>query len=246
MMEKSYFDGRSFEDLGIVVERVHDDLPAMREEMEQKPGGHGSHVNSLTLEPREIPLECRYLGDRWADFDSIKDELAAWLVTRDDRVLQLRNHPGQHYLAHYKSLTEGERWGGTGVGGFEVAFTASDPIRFGEERSFVLKGDEGQKWIEVGGTERADMTISTIGVRRGSSDGTWGITVGGSTLRVAITSGGFHKVSFDCSTHRATIDEKVTGVTLDSEWPDFAPGRWRCEIDNGMGTATFSWVQRYR
>ena len=55
-MENSYFDGRSFESMGIVVERVHDDLAEMREDMEAKPGRHGSNVNGLTLGPKSILL----------------------------------------------------------------------------------------------------------------------------------------------------------------------------------------------
>ena len=238
-MEKTYFDGTSFESMGIVVERVHDDLPEMREEMEANPGAHGSRVNSLTLAPRTITLECRAFGEKWSDFDALKDALAAWLVTTDDRRLALRNHPGQHYLAHYQSIAEGDRRGGTGIGGFEVTFTASDPIRYGESRAYVLKPGSYQTF-EVGGTERCDMSVTV----RGTSGTTLTLNAGSQTLKVQLPSSSQHTVSLDCTTHVVRVDGKVSGVTLDSDWPDLSPGRWRVMVSSG--TATFSWTQRYR
>lgn len=245
MMEKSFFDGKSFESLGIVVERVHDDLPEMREDMEAKPGRHGSYVNSLTLGPKSILMECRFFGKKWEDFDGMKDELAKWLVTSDDRKLVLRNHPDQYYLAHYQSYSEGERVGGTGIGGFELSFTASDPIRYGEDRAYVLSG-VGLEHIDIGGTERSDMVITVKNAVRNSSTKTWGITVNGTVMRVALANNNTHTISLDCVNRIVKVDGSVSGLTLDSDWPSFTPGRWRCKIHQGSGTATFSWKQRYR
>lgn len=236
-MEKSYFDGTAFEDMGIVVERIHDDLPEMREEMEPKPGNHGSYVNSLTLGPRTITLECRALMDRWEDFDALKDEIATWLVTTEDRPLVLRNHPDQHYMAHYASFSEGDRVGGTGVGGFEVSFTASDPIRYGEDRAYVLKSSGS---FDVGGTEPPDMRMSVKGVSGGDR---WTLTANGTKLSVAVPGGG-SEIDIDCATRDVFSGSDRLGVTLDSDWPDFSPGQWRCSASSG--TVTFSWTQRYR
>ena len=241
-MENSYFDGRSFESMGIVVERVHDDLAEMREDMEAKPGRHGSNVNGLTLGPKSILLECRYMGGGWADFDAMKDALAEWLVTSDDRKLVLRNHPDQYYMAHYQSYSEGDRIGGTGIGAFELTFTASDPVRYGEERACVLSGSS-EAHVTIGGTERADMTIE---VRNATgSSGAWGMTIGSAALRVPLESGS-HTIVLDCTTHAVTVDGNVSGLTLDSTWPDLSPGKVPCRISQGGGTATLSWTQRYR
>lgn len=244
-MRKSYFDGESFESHGVVVERIHDDLPAMREEMEPWPGRHGSRVNSLTLDAREITLECRFLGDRWGDFESMKEDLAAWLVTDTDRRLQLRNHPGQYYMAHYASFSEGDRLGTTGIGGFELAFTAPDPIRFGEERAYVISDGEIHN-VEIGGTEQADMRVTVRNARR--DEGRKGVRVSfhDAGLEVPIPDTRAHTLTFDCVNHVATLDGKLTGVTLFSAWPRLGPGRFRCGITKGTGTVTLSWTQRYR
>ena len=240
-MAETYFDGTSFESMGIVVERVHDELPEMRAEMQEYPGRHGSHVSSLTLAPREIRLECRVLEDTWDDYDALMDELAGWLVTKDERPLILRNHPDQRYLAHYSSFSEGERVGGTGIGGFELTFTASDPLRYGEDRVHVVSGSTAQTF-DVGGTDTPDMRIVVANAR--PSDGVLTLTINDTDLSVAIT--GTSRIELDCVSHRVLVNNNASGVTLDSVWPDFAPGRWTVKIKAGTGTATLSWTQRYR
>ena len=235
---KTYFDGVSFESYGIVVERVHDPIPEMREDLQERIGRHGSYLNSLTMSPRTITLECRYFGDRWQDFDDMMDELAAWLITDDDRKMYLRTNPDQYYLAHFVSYEEGDREGGRGIGGFTLTFTATDPIRYGEERVMVI-GTDGT--IDIGGTDAADMKITLLSASElemafypsGSS--------GAYFLRAPKAS---QDITVDCVNHVVRSQGYVIGVTLDSQWPKFTPGKWR--IFSRSGTTTLTWIQRYR
>ena len=246
-MEKSYFDGRAFEDMGLVVERVHDPIPEMREEMQAKTNRHGSYLDSLTMSPREITLECRYLGDEWQDFDDMMDELAAWLITEDERPLVLRTRAGQHYMAHFSSYSEGDREGGSGIGGFELTFVASDPVRYGEDRALIVKNG-GSKTFDVGGTERADLVVDVRNAVRSDKYVAVSFTRGTETsvLRVAPPDGAAHSIRLDAANRATTVDGSVSGITLDSDWPDFKPGRWTVSVSEGTGTATLSWTQRYR
>lgn len=239
-MEKSYFDGVAFEDMGIVVERIHDDLPEMRDGLEQLVGHHGSRPTSLTLAPREITLECRALRDGWSDFDALKDAMAPWLVTGDERSLALRNHPGQRYMAHYSSLTEGDRIGGTGIGGFELSFVASDPVRYGESMSRVASRSAS---FDVGGTHAADVRIEVRNAR--GDGGTFALSMNGVTVAVPLGGGSAHAVSLDLVSRTCRVDGGASGITLDSRWPVVTPGRWVAEVARGSGTATISWTQRY-
>lgn len=249
-LEKTYFDGVSFESYGIVVERVHDPIPDMREDMEQKPIGHGSYFNRLSLDSREITLECRYFGDRWQDFDDMMDELARWLVTEDERELALRSNPGQVYLAHFKSYEEGEREGGKGIGGFELVFTASDPLRYGERRVAITSAVG--KRFEVGGTDEADLTVD---IRNGRGvavdDGViMSLEFSGPddtySMSILLNDTSAHEVNIDCVNHVVRADGEVTGLTLMSKWPVLKPGVWDVQFTNGSGVATLSWIQRYR
>ena len=249
-MEKTYFDGRAFEDMGLVVERVHDPIPDMREETQARPDGHGVFLDELAMNPREITLECRYFGDEWQDFDDMMDELSRWLVTDGDRVLALRNNPGQVYLAHYKSYEEGEREGGKGIGGFEIAFTASDPLRYGETRAAIVS--DTTKRFEVGGTDEADLTVTVRNARGTKTDDGVVLSMlfdgeaGSYSLSAIMPDTTQHEVSLDCVNHVVRVDGEVSGLTPLSDWPDFRPGVWNVSIVGGSGVATLSWIQRYR
>lgn len=239
----STFDGRSFESMGIVIERVHDDLPSVSEETESRVGADGNRILNLSLAPKEITLECRAFEGRWQDFEELKDALASWLLTNDERTLTLRTHPGQRYKAHYSSFTEGERKGGTGIGGFEITFVASDPIRYGESRALVVKSG-GSGTLTIAGTRNADMVITTNAASR-DSNGVWGMTVDGKRMLVPISSSGQKPVRIDCVSHTVTVAGQSAMLTLQSDWPRFNPGSHRVTMTNGTGAATFSWVQRY-
>ena len=240
-MDKTYFDGTAFEDLGIVVERVHDELPEMQVSSVDRPGLHGAGVVSMKLGEREIVLECRALEGKWQDFDDLMVRLYKLIVTKDERKLQLRNRPGQYYMAHYTSYSEGDRVGYTGVGGFELTFTASDPCRFGENRSVVVRSSDGTVRFGIGGTDRCDMRISAQNAIRDGS--VWTMELNGKPFKIPLQAGS-HAIEIDCTLHTVKVDGEMGGVTLDTDWPSMDPGRWRASVSSG--TATMSWTQRYR
>lgn len=247
------FDGELFSDHNIVVERIIDPLPDMREALVENNGRHGSSVRLLRMSPRNISLECRLftgmvgvfdsqgdLGD-WYDYDGALQFLAESLYTPDDRRLVLRNHPGQHYMAHFTSMEEGERDDRTA--GFTLNFTASDPLRYEEnERSLVVEsGSSGD--FEVGGTDESKLTMEmrncsgSVGIRLSGYAG----SSGDYTIQ-AIKSGSV--VSFDCVNHIVRVDGIVSGITLDSKWPILTPGRWTARPSGGK--LTMNWRQSYR
>lgn len=240
---KTTFNGKSFEDMGIVVEMVHDPMPEMREDMEEKVGQDGSYLRGLTMGPREITLECRAFEDRWSDFDSLMADIAGWLVTEGDRKMVLRSHPDHYYMAHYVSASEGERQGGTGIGGFELTFRASDPARYGERRSMVIPSG-GTKFIMVGGTHGADVRISTSAAR-GDGSMLWGVRIDGSEIRVPASRTSNGTIVISSVDHTVTINGSPSMLTLDSDWPELQPGRHKIVQAFGTGAATISWVQRY-
>lgn len=241
-MDKTYFDGVAFESLGIVVERVHDDLPGMREGMEPYPNRHGSYVTGLTLGPREIRLECRALMPMWSDFEALKEAVAAWVVTKDDRRLQLRNHPGQYYMAHYTSFEEGDRVGGTGIGAFELTFTAPSPLRYGDTMVRVFSGTRER--VIIGGSDMPDMTVEVRGARRREDTKDYELGFNGDRLGVRLESG-THNLTFDLNRRVAKEGTSNRGVTQFSKWPDVQPGTWDIEQLEGTGTVTVTWTQRY-
>ena len=72
------------EDLGIVVERVHDDPPTARAETQDIPGRSGTLLREITYEPRTITLECRAFEKTWDGFELLRDKLVTHLMTGEE------------------------------------------------------------------------------------------------------------------------------------------------------------------
>lgn len=244
------FNGTRFEEIGIIVERIHDDLPEARDVMTQM--RRGSRFESSSLGEREIRLECRAFKDTWQGFEELKERLYPILFTGDERRLYLRNHPGQYYMAHYSSLVEGDRIGATGIGAFELTFVASDPARYGQDRVYVYKGKTRQHF-DLGGTADAtDMTITIKNPRTASTQ----FSDEKNVLKLVINGYDFilpkesvnasNTLKIDVAERTVTSDIGQVGATLASHWPSLRPGRWNVQLAVGScDTMTFEWKQRY-
>lgn len=241
---KSYFGDFCFEDFGIVIESITDTLPEMRQTLVERSGGDGSMLQSLLLAPRVITLECRVFRDRWDGFDRALDELVLVLSGRDDRELLLRNHPGEHYLAHMNSVVVGERVGGTGIGAVTVTLTATDPIRYSSAQEVDVPSGGSAEFV-VGGTYIADVRVMSDAARRDSSSQLWGVTFDGAEkLHVPIQSSGAVAVDIDCRTRSVKAGGATTMITLDSDWPIVSPGVHRVSMDKGTGSARIVITER--
>ena len=232
------------EDMGIVVERVHDDPPELRAETTDVPGRDGTVTTGATLGPRTITLECRAFGDEWADFDRIVDELAAHMLTGEDLRLSPRTRPGEYYMARLDSIAQDDRLGGTGIGYLELAFTASDPYRYGPERTATVPSG-GSATIRVGGTRPCTVSVKAEVARRDASSLVWGLRFDeGDVMHVAPAVSSAVPVSVDGATREVLVSGAASMLTLDSDWPELAPGRHTVRMDQGTGAATIAWQER--
>lgn len=232
------------EDLGIVVERVHDDPPAARAETLDVPGRNGTLLREITYEPRAITLECRAFEKTWMGFELLRDKLVAHLMTGEEMRLTLRTHPGEHYLAHLASITEGDRIGGTGIGYLELAFQANDPCRYGATRSVTVPSG-GSVSFRVGGNMPARASVSASAAVRSSGSTVWGVRFDeGDFAHIATGSSSARAVVIDGTTRSAKIAGATAMITLDSNWPRLLPGTHVARMDEGTGEATLTWQER--
>ena len=232
------------EDMGIVVERVHDDPPAARPETVDVPGRDGTILKAMTYEPRKITLECRAFGRRWADFDRIVDEIAAHAMTHGLVDVSVRSHPGETYRAYLESISPGDRVGGTGIGYFELAFTAPDPYRRGREHKVTVPSG-GSVQLRVGGTAPAVVSLYAHSAVRSTGSTVWGVRFDeGEFLHVATGSEYARTVDIDCDSRTVKVGGGTAMLTIDSDWPTLAPGRHTVRMDEGAGVATLTWVER--
>lgn len=232
------------EDMGIVVERVHDDPPAARPETVDVPGRDGDMLRAVGYEPRQIVLECRVFGKRWADFDRAIDEIAANAMNHGTVGLSVRTHPGETYDAVLDSITQGDRVGGTGIGYMELSFTAHDPYRRGRRRTATIPSG-GSVQFHVGGTAPADVIVESSVAVRSSGSTVWGVRFDeGAFLHVPTGSSSARRVDIDCPARTVRVGNGTAMLTLDSDWPELLPGTHVARMDEGTGAATLIWVER--
>lgn len=240
---RTTFGGVCLEEEGIVVERVHDEITDLEDELEDITGGDGSVHVSLRVPARTITLECRAFDDRWDDFDYTRDWMMAhFLSDRSDRELKLRTRPHEHYMAHLVGYSEGDRFGGTGVGAFTLTFVASDPFRIADEPSSIGFGYT----FDVGGTIPAAVHVSCEDARRDGETNLWGLRFDDATvLRVPLPSEAAHDVKIDCARRTVTVDGAQSMITLESDWPQLSPGEHYIALELGAGdTTTIEWRER--
>lgn len=232
------------EDMDIVVERVHDDPPAARADTVDVPGRDGTVLREITYEPRNITLECRVFGKRWEDFETIRDSLVTNLMSRGELRLSLRTHPGEYYMAYLASITEGDRVGGTGIGYLELAFVATDPLRYGTVRTAEVPSG-GSVTVLVGGNQPAPVSVSSENAVRSSGSLVWGIRADEvDFMHVPTGHQDGVKVTIDAADRSCTVINGTSMITLDSNWLVLAPGRHEVRMDEGTGAATLTWQER--
>lgn len=232
------------EDMGIVVERVHDDPPTARAETVNVPGRDGTLLREITYEPRTITLECRAFEHRWEDFETLRDVLVTYLMTHEEMRLVVRTHPDEYYMAYLNSMSEGDRIGGTGIGYFELEFVASSPWRYGEARSVTIPSG-GSATFLVNGNLPAKASVVANAAVRSSGSTVWGVRFDeGDFVHIATGSASSRKVEIDGAKRTAKIAGATSMVTLDSDWPVLAPGSHTVRMDEGTGVATLTWQER--
>ena len=232
------------EDLGIVVERVHDEPPSAEAETVDVPGRDGTVLMGITYGPRTITLECRTFERTWDDFELLRDRLVTSLMTREEFRLVVRTHPLEYYMAHLESISEGERIGGTGIGELELTFIANSPWRYGRSCEVTVPSG-GSVTFHVEGNMPAVASLSASAAVRNSGSTVWGVRFDEvDFVHIATGSASARAVEIDGMTRSAKVGNATAMITLDSNWPLLEPGTHVARMDEGTGAATLTWQER--
>lgn len=241
---KTVCGGLVLEDLGIVVERVHDEPPSARAETLDVPGRNGTLLQEITYEPRTITLECRAFEKTWDGFELLRDKLVSHLMTGGEVKLILRTHPREYYMAYLVGITEGDRIGGTGIGYLELEFQATDPCRYGATHSVAVPSG-GSVTFKVGGNQPAAIGVASDAAVRNSASTVWGVCFDeAGFVHVATGSSSARPVTIDSDARTVAVGQATAMLTLDSDWPKLAPGTHTARMDEGTGAATLTWTER--
>ena len=241
--QKTYIGSTALEDLNIIVERIHDDMPTVRASTIEVPGRDGQVLTGLTLEPRTITLECRCFCETWHAYDQLKYQLAGLFAKQKELHVSTRNHPGEYYVAHLESITEGDREA-NGIGYMEMTLVADDPVRYGETKTATVPS-AGSVTITVGGTMPASLSFGGGQCIRDGTTQVWGLKFDNADfLHVPTGSGTIKNVQVNCETRSVKVSGATKMVTLDSNWPKLTPGTHTVANDQGTGASTLTWIER--
>ena len=233
------------EELGVVVEQVHDDPPSARADTVDVPGRDGTVLRAITYEPRNITLECRVLEDRWQDFNRMIDRLAYHGLNHGLLELSLRSHPGESYSVYLSGVSMSDRIYGSGVGFVELAFVAPDPYRHGELNQITVPSNGDPVTFHVGGTVPAAVSVSARSAVRNSGSLVWGVRFDEADfVHVATGSSLTRSIAINCEDRTVVVGTGTAMITLDSDWPELWPGEHTARIDEGTGSATLMWRER--
>lgn len=244
-VDKTSFGDVCLDDMGIVVERVHDEIEGVRDNLEEFAGRDGSLYRTMTIPERTITLECRAFERDWRGFDELVDDLMSeFAKSRDEQELRLRTRHGEHYLAHFTGYSEGDRVGGSGIGGFTLTFTASDPYRYEDDESStpILTANTP---FTVGGTAPVKVVIESSLARVSTANDQWGVRFDdGDFTHVVMPTSAQSTVMIDSASRTVTINNESSMITLGSNWMELVPGSHVARVDLGFGGATLRWRNR--
>ena len=125
-----------------------------------------------------------------------------------------------------------------------VSFQLVEAAAYGDTVTVSIPYN-GSATFTVDGTYPTKPRITASGARNATSK-IWGLQLdSGDFLHVAPSTGSTCSISLDCEERTLTINGDTALPTLDSDWFVLSPGTHTIAIDNGSGTATITYEERW-
>lgn len=236
-MEHVTFDGVRLTDAYDVTSSRGVATP--RVETETVAGRDGVVVREVTYEPP--PVTITVIGRSGFDADKARRELAELFSAREPKVLQFSGDDGRYYMAVPSEL-DWSRF--VTFGRLRVEFTIPDVAMYGELRSVEVPSG-GQAALTVGGTYPTGMSIEGT-VTRDATSKVWGLRLDeGDFLHIDTGYDAARTIAVSTDERTVTVNESATLPTMDSDWLRLEVGNHTLRNDEGAGTVTVSWVERW-
>lgn len=219
--------------------------PSLRIKSEQVSGRDGEIPVSIELDTLQVTAHCTLRRKYYYQWERVRMELAAAFTKLGERVLTLPDEPGLYRMAT-ASLTDNVQTPLEPPVEFSVEFVCHNPIAYGNEHSVTIPSG-GSVEFEVGGMLPViNINMTAAAAVRNSSSGVWGVRFDeGDFMHVALSSGSSRKIEIDCEKRTVRVANATDMITLDSSWPKLEPGTHVARMDQGTGTATLTWIERY-
>lgn len=203
--------------------------------------GNGSLFIGKRIAAGEVTIKCAIAGDATTRRTSLSN-LAKVLNVDEPKKLVLPDSPSWYYLAVPSSGLSLERH----IDGelFDLTFSLVDPVAYGTERTVTVPSG-GSVTFTVDGTSSAYPYITSTATRNSTSL-VWGLSLD-STEHVHIETGSSssRSIVLDCLNRTLTVAGAAKIPTLDSDWLELSPGSHTLTMDNGTGSATVKYRERW-
>lgn len=234
------FDGHDLESIAIVG-RPGITAANFANTLVEVPAKDGSVVRGTRLGDPAISFSIAIVG---TDFERRRklSTLLSWLRVDGAKHLVTPDDGSVYWLALPSGGLDMERliMGETSV----LAFDLVEPAAFGAQRTATVPSG-GSVTVEVGGTYPTAPTVNGT-VTRNSSSLVWGIRLdGGDFIHVQTGSSSGRTVAIDCAARTCKVSGAAKLPTLDSDWLVLAPGTHALENDQGTGSCTVKWIERW-
>lgn len=235
-MERVVYDGVCLTDRYDVVSLRRPPSPQVS--TETIGGRDGVVVTDSSLKPPEISMT---IVSRGGSVKRFRHEIAAIFAEKGPKALQFSGDDGLYYVVHPSSI----EWSGHATfGSARIEFTVPDVFMYGAKRSAVV--DSGTvSSFSVGGNVPTRPTIEGS-VRRSASTGRVGIVLDDAEfVHLRIDTPNQVEAYVDCDRRYASVNDITKLPTLDSDWLSLDAGMHTMRMDEGTGTVTVSWTERW-
>lgn len=204
-------------------------------------GKDGETVRGMRFGPSAVSFSAALTGSA-ADRRNALSQLAMWLDVDKPKALVLPDTPDRYYLAVPDGPLDIQRAMYADL--FTLGFKITDPAAYGQEKQLIMR-DVTSMNFTVGGTYPTKPEIQG-GVTRDATSKIWGVRLdGGDFIHVPLSSDSGRAVKLNCADRTCTVAGAASLPTLDSDWFEFTPGNHTLLMDNGTGTITVSWRERW-
>lgn len=240
-MSRLIFNGHDLSELFDVGEpeiTILDATPDLRE----VPGRDGSVFAGSRLGVSVVSFQIAVSGEAAARRNALST-LGLWLAVDEPKPLVLPDTPDWYYMAIPNDGLALKRAIGAEVS--TVSFTLVDPIAYGREVSITVPSS-GSVTFRVDGTYKAKPTITASAAVRSGTSLVWGLLLdNGDHLRVTTGSSSSRAITLDCANRVCTLAGAVVLPTLTSDWFELEPGVHTIQNDQGSGSCTVKYRERW-
>ena len=206
------------------------------------PGRDGSVFAGSRLGASVVTFQISIEGDASYRRNAFST-LGMWLAVDEPKKLVLPDTPDLYYMAVPNDSLSLNRAIGAEV--TKVSFTLVDPIAYGREVTVTVPSS-GSVTFNVGGTYKASPVITASSAVRSGSSLVWGLLLDSHDhLRVVTGSSSSRAIVLDCSSRTCTLAGAVTLPTLTSDWFELEPGVHTIQNDQGSGSSTVKYIERW-